>query len=325
MIDARRHEDPVRRRIEALGTSMSLPTVARALGVLEGEHRSPRRGGTDDLLDVRAYEIGDEARQIDWKISARSGRTMVVQRERRASSRVYLLMDAGREMTATCPSGEHAYAVAANALCMFAALTLRRSDDVSLVLGDASRITRVPFHGGFAQFERTIDEASERSWSHPRNLGALLDYAVRLRDRDALVVLATADGAVGDGELRRIRRIAQTHPFVLIDVATVNPFAAEPVASRRGSRVVDGVSGRRVPAFLTRRALADEVATHRAYRVSALRQELSRAGARLIHADSSEAMFHDFVRLISLSCLGSPGARSHLRAGATASRKEVSV
>lgn len=325
MIDGRRHEDPVRRRIEALGTSMSLPTVSRTLGVLEGEHRSPRRGGTDDLLDVRAYEIGDEARRIDWKISARSGRTMVVQRERRSSSRVHLLMDAGREMTATCPSGERAYAVAANALCMFAALTLRRSDDVSLVLGDASRITRVLFHGGFAQFERRIDETLDRPWRCPRNLGALLDYAVRLRDRHALIVLATCGGAVGDDELRRVRRIAQTHPFVLIDVATVNPFAAEPVAGLRGARVVDGASGRRIPAFLTRRTLADEVATHRAYRVSALRQELSRAGARLIHADSSEAMFHDFVRLISLSRLGAPGARSHLRAGAARPRKGVSA
>ncbi len=51
---ARAHTaDHVRRKIEALGTSMSLPTVAKALGVLEGEPRSNRRGGNDDLLDIR--------------------------------------------------------------------------------------------------------------------------------------------------------------------------------------------------------------------------------------------------------------------------------
>ena len=93
MIDRAHTADNVRRKIEALGTSMSLPTVAKALGVLEGEHRSNRRGGNDDLLDIRPYEPGDEARAIDWKISARSGRAMVVQRERLASGRVYLLMD----------------------------------------------------------------------------------------------------------------------------------------------------------------------------------------------------------------------------------------
>ena len=43
MIDRAHTADNVRRKIEALGTSMSLPTVAKALGVLEGEHRSNRR------------------------------------------------------------------------------------------------------------------------------------------------------------------------------------------------------------------------------------------------------------------------------------------
>ena len=78
--DANR-SDPIRRKIEMLGTSLSLPTVRRAMGILEGEHASARRGGNDDLLDIRAYEVGDEARQIDWKISARNGRAMIAQRE----------------------------------------------------------------------------------------------------------------------------------------------------------------------------------------------------------------------------------------------------
>ena len=80
--------DPIRRKIEMLGTSLSLPTVRRAMGILEGEHASARRGGNDDLLDIRAYEVGDEARQIDWKISARNGRAMIAQRERLSSTRV---------------------------------------------------------------------------------------------------------------------------------------------------------------------------------------------------------------------------------------------
>ena len=160
--DANR-SDPIRRKIEMLGTSLSLPTVRRAMGILEGEHASARRGGNDDLLDIRAYEVGDEARQIDWKISARNGRAMIAQRERLSSTRVYLLLDAGVEMTEVCPSDEMAYRIAANALCMFAALSLRRSDEVSLVFGDSSNITRVPFHGGLAQFEHTLDKALDRA------------------------------------------------------------------------------------------------------------------------------------------------------------------
>ncbi|RYQ18031.1 hypothetical protein PG2083B_0743 [Bifidobacterium pseudolongum subsp. globosum] len=323
MIDRAHTADHVRRKIEALGTSMSLPTVAKALGVLEGEHRSNRRGGNDDLLDIRPYEPGDEARAIDWKISARSGRAMVVQRERLASGRVYLLMDAGREMTASCPSGETAYAVAANALCMFAALSLRRSDDVSLVLGDAASITRVPFHGGLAQFERTLDGALDRAWDHARNLDALLDYAVHLRDRDALVVIASCEQALTRVHLPLIRRIARTHPLVVIDVGTVNPFAAQPLDGVPRAHVVDGTSGRRVPALLRNAALAQETERHRAFEVTSLTQELARCGARLMHASSSARMFAGFVRLVSLSRFGAPGAPTMLRTPARQGRERA--
>ena len=155
MIDQIRSDDPIRRKIETLGTTLSLPTVRKALGILEGAHASNKRFGADDVVDIHAYEPGDEAKRIDWKTSARAGRPMVVQRERPSTSKAWLLLDVGQEMTATCPSSEQAYQVAANALCMFAALSLRRGDEVSMVFGDSASITRVPFNGGLAQNERT--------------------------------------------------------------------------------------------------------------------------------------------------------------------------
>ena len=99
MIDAIRSEDPIRSKIEALGTTLSLPTVRKALGVLEGAHASDKRFGADDVMDIRIYEPGDEAKRIDWKTSARVGRPMVVQRERPSTSRAWLLLDVGQEMT----------------------------------------------------------------------------------------------------------------------------------------------------------------------------------------------------------------------------------
>lgn len=130
---------------------------------------------------------------------------------RQATSQVWLLCDVGEEMTGGCASGEPAYAVAGNALRMFAALSLRRSDDVSLVFADAHSITRMPFNGGFAQFERTLDDALRRDWSYGRNIDALLDYARRIRDRQALIVLATDELALAQASHRRHRRHSR-HP-----------------------------------------------------------------------------------------------------------------
>ena len=243
--------------------------------------RASRRSG--DAMDVHAYEPGDESRLIDWKTSARQGRPMVVERERLSTSRVWLLMDVGLEMTGVCPSGERAWQVAANALRMFAALSLRRSDDISLVFGDESSITRVPFNGGFAQFERTLDKALDRDWDHHRNIDALLEYARRIKDREALIVLATDEHAMEERHITTIRRITRTHPMVLIDVATMNPFKA--VSSRHAP--TDGLSARRVPAFLRNAKAAAEVDTHRAYMAAALEQELTRAGSHIIRSASS--------------------------------------
>ena len=237
---------------------------------------------------------GDESRLIDWKTS-RPQRPMVVERERLSTSRVWLLMDVGLEMTGVCPSGERAWQVAANALRMFAALSLRRSDDISLVFGDESSITRVPFNGGFAQFERTLDKALDRDWDHHRNIDALLEYARRIKDREALIVLATDEHAMEERHITTIRRITRTHPMVLIDVATMNPFKA--VSSRHAP--TDGLSARRVPAFLRNAKAAAEVDTHRAYMAAALEQELTRAGSHIIRSASSESMFDRFVALVS--------------------------
>lgn len=288
-------DDAIRRKIEALATTLTLPTVKRALGTLEGEHPSHRRFGSDDIMDIRPYEPGDEARRIDWRTSARNGRLMVVHRQRQVTSRVWMLMDTGREMTGSCESGEMAWQVAANGLRMFAALSLRRSDDISLVCADSASITRVPFHGGFAQFEHTLDRALERPWNHARNMDALLDYARRISDRNALIVLATDEHALGELQLATMRTIARTHPMVVIDVATINPF----VARRRA--VADADTGRRLPALLINAVSASEVDTHRSYLAAQLEAELQAGGSTLMRASSSEAMFRTFVHTVSLS------------------------
>lgn len=298
MIDRTMGEDAIRRKIEALATTLTLPTVRRALGVIEGEHPSHRRFGSDDIMDIRPYEAGDEARRIDWRTSARSGRPMVVQRQRQVTSQVWMLLDTGKEMSGACEGGEQAWQVAANGLRMFAALSLRRSDDISLVCADSSSITRVPFHGGFAQFESMLDRALEQARTHPRNMDALLEYAQRINDRDALIVLATDEHAIGARHFDAIRAITRTHPLVLIDVSTINPFIA------RHRHVADADTGRRLPAFLLNSRSSGEVDTHRQYLAAQLESELRTNGSTLMRASSSRAMFDTFVRTISLSLAG---------------------
>ena len=188
-------QETIRRRIEALGARLSLPAVKRALGVLEGEHQSVRRGNGYEFLDIRPYTAGDEARLIDWKASARAGRPMIADKEQNATSRVWMLLDSGAQMTGTCTSGESQMEVALNALRMFAVLSLRRSDELSVILGDSARITRIPLTGGYMAFDDLAERIAHIRLTRPGDLFSLLDYAKRIRDRHALIVIATAHTA----------------------------------------------------------------------------------------------------------------------------------
>lgn len=236
----------IRQRIEAMGTHLTLPTVKRALGVLEGEHQSIRRGSGYEFLDIRPYTPGDEARSIDWKASARSGRPMVVDKEQNVISRVWMLLDSGAQMLGTCESGESQMDVALNALRMFAALSLRRSDELSVIVGDKARITRMPLTGGYLAFDDLAERIAERKRTHPRDLTALLDYAKRIRDRYALIIIATANTAWTEDTIESVSILAQTHPMIVVDVDAVNSFTV----SDNFSAIVDSTSGRMIPAFM---------------------------------------------------------------------------
>ncbi len=63
-----------------------------------GMHDSRNRGGGLEFAQYRAYERGDDLRQIDWKLYARSDRFFVRDAERESPIAVWILLDASASM-----------------------------------------------------------------------------------------------------------------------------------------------------------------------------------------------------------------------------------
>lgn len=64
-----------------------------------GHHASRNRGSGLEFAQYRAYESGDEPRQIDWKLYARSDRFFVREAERDSPVRAWVLLDTTASMT----------------------------------------------------------------------------------------------------------------------------------------------------------------------------------------------------------------------------------
>ncbi|CBL46628.1 Hypothetical protein HDN1F_30450 [gamma proteobacterium HdN1] len=77
---------------------IDLHAQKRALAAMAGSHRSAFRGRGIDFDEVRIYTPGDDVRSIDWRVTARTGRTHTkVFREERERP-VYLMVDQRQSM-----------------------------------------------------------------------------------------------------------------------------------------------------------------------------------------------------------------------------------
>ncbi|MBS0217379.1 MAG: DUF58 domain-containing protein [Proteobacteria bacterium] len=100
-----------------------------------GVHRSHSRGAGLEFAQYRAYEPGDEPRQIDWKLYARSDRFFVREAERESPLALWILIDASASMSqadAANPAWTRLQAAKQLAACL-GELALQQGDRFGLI------------------------------------------------------------------------------------------------------------------------------------------------------------------------------------------------
>ena len=127
--------DPIPPEVRSRLKDLRLTSRRAVGGQGIGLHRSRSRGAGLEFAQYRAYEPGDEPRQIDWKLYARSDRFFVREAERESPLAVWILIDASASMTQADvdrPEGSRLDAARALAACL-AELALRQGDRFGLV------------------------------------------------------------------------------------------------------------------------------------------------------------------------------------------------
>ncbi|CAN7543039.1 DUF58 domain-containing protein [Pseudoxanthomonas sp. LjRoot143] len=118
-------------------------TARRAIGAQGiGVHHSRSRGAGLEFAQYRAYEPGDELRQIDWKLYARSDRFFVREAERESPLTVWIVLDATASMTQRDGERGTRFDAARRLTACIAELALRQGDRFGLLVlhGDGVRL-----------------------------------------------------------------------------------------------------------------------------------------------------------------------------------------
>ena len=142
----------VRSRLRTL--SLRARRTAGQQGV--GLHASRSRGAGLEFAQYRAYEPGDELRQIDWKLYGRSDRFFVREAERESPLTLWLLLDASAsagQADLARPGYTRLDALRGVAACA-ADIALRQGDRFGLIVFGGDGVQLVPAASGARQRDR---------------------------------------------------------------------------------------------------------------------------------------------------------------------------
>jgi uncharacterized protein (DUF58 family) len=160
-------------------------------GYLHGAHDSRQHGSGIEFSQYRAYEPGDDPRQIDWKLYGRSDRVYVRQAERESQLALWLLVDTSASMRqASGQIADWSRLHCARALAAsLGYLAHRQGDAVGLVGLSEEAFTYLPARAGAAYFDALVHALDTlpggRCWPSAGRLAALWGGL----DRPGLVVL----------------------------------------------------------------------------------------------------------------------------------------
>jgi uncharacterized protein (DUF58 family) len=192
--------------------------LRRLDGRIQGGYRTPRRGSGLDLAGLRPYVDGDDARHIDWNVTARLDEPQVREYNEDRELTTWLVLDQSASMVVGTP-GRGKQDVLAELALVLARLLGRSGNRVGVVLYDAGTTRIVPPGTGRnhalrigREFERTPDSRAATT----TDLAAMLDAVASLARRCLVVVISDFIGT-GDWE-RPLIRIAHRNEVVALRV-----------------------------------------------------------------------------------------------------------
>ncbi|MBX2945289.1 MAG: DUF58 domain-containing protein [Cyclobacteriaceae bacterium] len=166
---------------EILNTVNGLELIARIIveGFMSGSNKSQSVGAGQEFSQYRNYEPGDDLRQLDWKMYARSERYFIKQADIETNITVKFMLDASNSM-AYMEDGVSKLQFAKVMIAALAYLARKQSDTFGLYTVNEHNISVVQPRFEQQQFMRFLNELvkvkSEGTWKKGNGLELLYDH-----------------------------------------------------------------------------------------------------------------------------------------------------
>ncbi|MDY7220093.1 DUF58 domain-containing protein [Denitrificimonas sp. JX-1] len=193
---------------------------------LLGIHRSRLRGRGMDFDQVRAYQTGDDARSIDWRVTARTGEvhTKVFHEERERPT--YILVEQSLHLF-FASTGCFKSVLAAQVAALFAWASLKNNDRVGGLVFDENNVQHIPpqrSRQSVLHLLQAISEANQalqqpmvKQLNNP--LPHALQQAQRLTRPGGLIILICNERHLNEDTAQLLKRLAKHAELILLPLS----------------------------------------------------------------------------------------------------------
>ncbi|MFJ8520294.1 DUF58 domain-containing protein [Lysinibacillus xylanilyticus] len=229
-------------------------TASKLRGQHKGSHRSQRFGASLDFSDFREYHLGDDVRQVDWNVFARTDKYFIKRFLDEQEMRVHILLDTTKSM------GEKAkWTFARQIVASLGLMVLGRDDRLSFsFLQDE---VKPPFRRKGAMYRRAflqvVTEIEQATYTNSFAQGA-----VKALPKDSTVLFIVTDGLepieeweqllkrlprfAGDVRILQIVTQEEISPEYTGDVRLLDRETGRDVNVTMSSKVLDTYMARRL-------------------------------------------------------------------------------
>jgi uncharacterized protein (DUF58 family) len=272
-------------------------TVTRRLdGLLHGDHLGMLPGPGSEAGEARAYQPGDDARRIDWNLTARSLEPHVRDTVADRELETWVVVDGSASLDfGTARSEKRDLALAATAA--FGFLTCAQGNRFGVVVAEPSGTTVMPARAGRDAVRSVITRLDRRARAESGAV-SLADALGRVRflarRRGLLVVVS--DLLDGGDWARPLRALCTRHDVVVVDVRDPREDVLVPVGLLT---LVDPETGRRREVQTADPRLRARFAQTAADRRAATTRTVRGAGAHHLVLSTERDWTLDVVRFVA--------------------------
>lgn len=176
--------------------------------VMDGSYKSIYKGKSMNFDELREYVVSDDAKDIDWKASARSRKLLVRQYIAEKKHNVMFIMDTAKRMLADSRGLCEKRDLAIMGAGTLAYLCDRNGDYINAVFSDKRGVYFNEFKSGHEHLERLLEKYYEKTTvDNQTDLNSAVEFVLRNYNRKMIVILVTDyEGfcSISDANIKRL-------------------------------------------------------------------------------------------------------------------------